>query len=291
VTTVPGSEAAGNRGWDSIVAEPDGRVAAVWIDHRETAAGAKPAPMQHDGAAHAGHAATVDGATKAQLSKLYFGRVEGSEAPRVVTSGMCYCCKTAVAVGADGSLYTAWRHVYPGNIRDIAFSSSRDGGRTFAPPVRVSEDNWVLDGCPENGPAMAVGSGGRVHLVWPTLVAGATSGSEPTLAMFYSTSGDGRRFSPRQRLATAGTPYHPQVALSATDGSLLVVWDELGGGRRRVVAARGSVDGRGPTFVREEIAAGGSASHPVVAATQHGFVVGWTDTSTVPSRIVVQPLR
>jgi len=35
--------------------------------------------------------------------------------------------------------FAAWRHVYPGNIRDIAFTVSRDGGRTlrnrFASPT------------------------------------------------------------------------------------------------------------------------------------------------------------
>jgi hypothetical protein len=49
----------------------------------------------------------------------------------------------------------------------IAFTLSRDGGRTFASPIRVSDDHWVLDGCPENGPALAVDASRRVHLVWP----------------------------------------------------------------------------------------------------------------------------
>src|ERR1700710_3157521 len=95
-------------------------------------------------------------------------------------AGVCYCCKTSLVTGDDGSLYAAWRHVYPGNIRDIAFTVSRDSGRTFADPVRVSDDRWVLDGCPENGPAMAIDGRNRVHIVWPTLVSGSTAGGEPT---------------------------------------------------------------------------------------------------------------
>ena len=75
-------------------------------------------------------------------------------------------------------LYAAWRHVYPGNMRDMAFTVSRDGGATFAPPLRVSEDKWVLEGCPDDGPAIAVDGRSHVHLVWPTLVAGtARTGS------------------------------------------------------------------------------------------------------------------
>jgi hypothetical protein len=77
----------------------------------------------------------ADGAAKAELSKLYFGRLDGPGEPRVVTGGVCYCCRTAISSGPDGSLYAAWRHVDSGNIRDIAFAVSRDNGRTFATPI------------------------------------------------------------------------------------------------------------------------------------------------------------
>lgn len=287
--TVQGSEAPGNRGWEAAAADRNGQVAAIWLDHRELAeAPSAQMPMHHDGQAHSAHGAAPDGASRAELSKLYFGFVDGSEAPRALTGGVCYCCKTALVAGADGSLYAAWRHVYPGNIRDIAFTLSRDGGHTFATPARVSEDKWVLDGCPENGPAMAVGTEGRVHLVWPTLVSGSTAGSEPALALFYSTTDDGRTFSARQRLATEGTPGHVQIAINAADGSLLVVWDELKDGARRAAAARGLPDAAGRVqFVREQIGPGGSA-YPVVVSTASGFVVAWTDTSRALSSIVVQ---
>ncbi len=245
-TTVQGSDAAGNRGWEATAVDRDGHVAAIWLDHRELAGGSSATmPMHHDGQDHSAHGAVSDGAARAEMSKLYFGFVDSPEAPRPLTGGVCYCCKTALAAGSDGSLYAAWRHVYPGNIRDIAFTLSRDGGRTFSTPTRVSEDKWVLDGCPENGPAMAIGTQGRIHLVWPTLVSGSTPDSEPTLALFYATSDDGHSFSARQRLGTEGMPGHAQMAINGADGSLLVVWDELKDGARRVVAARGVPDAAG----------------------------------------------
>jgi hypothetical protein len=223
------------------------------------------------------------------LSKLHFGLVDGPETPRFLASGVCYCCKTSLVTGSDGALYAAWRHVYPGNIRDIAFTVSRDGGRTFAAPVRVSEDRWVIDGCPENGPSLAAAQDGRVHVVWPTLVPGLANGggSEPALGLFYSVSADGRRFAERQRLPTEGTPYHPQVAVNRRTGLLFVVWDELRGGRRHAVAARAaSSDGR---FAREALAS--PASYPVVAPAGDGFVAAWTDTSGPLSSIRIRRLR
>jgi hypothetical protein len=289
VVTVQGSEAPGNRGWESIATRADGRVVAAWLDHRETAEqGAASMPMHHEGQAHTGHAVASDGAARAQLSKLYIGPIDGSEGPRIVTSGVCYCCKTALIGTADGSLYAAWRHVYAGNLRDIAFTVSRDGGLTFSPPLRVSEDKWALDGCPENGPAIAVDSEKRVHLVWPTLVPGATAGSEPTLGLFYAVSNDGGPFSARQRLTTEGTPYHATIAVNGA-GALVVAWDELADGRRRPVYARGG-GGAAAGFVGETITSVAQGSLPVVASTGAGFVLAWTDTTTSPSRIAIQAL-
>ena len=39
-------------------------------------------------------------------------------------------------------------HVYDANVRDVAFSRSFDQGRTLAPAVRVSNDNWYSTGAP-----------------------------------------------------------------------------------------------------------------------------------------------
>jgi hypothetical protein len=277
-SAVPSGDAAGNRGWESTATDRDGRVVAVWLDHRELAAtGKKPEPMHHEGQQHTGHAEpAADGAARAQLSKLYFGRLDGSDTPRALTGGVCYCCKTAVAAGPDGSLFAAWRHVYPGNIRDIAFTVSRDGGRTFAAPLRVSDDRWVLDGCPENGPAMAVDGQGRLHLVWPTLVNGSTPGSEPTLALFHAVSSDGRQFAPRERIPTEGVPRHPQIAIDSR-GSVVAAWDEQVKGTRRVVVGRGIVDGRGPARFTHEILGAAGAAYPAVAAVADGVAVAWTN--------------
>jgi hypothetical protein len=137
-----------------------------------------------------------DGAERAQLSKLFFARMDDPQSVRSVTGGVCYCCKTALTTGPDGSIYAAWRHVYPGNRRDIAFAVSRDRGRTFGSPVRVSEDQWQLDGCPENGPTIALDSSSRVHVLWPTLI---TASGQETLALYHAVSRDGRTFSRRAR--------------------------------------------------------------------------------------------
>ena len=114
----------------------------------------------------------------------------------------------------------AWRHVYPGNIRDIAFARAGTGG-SFAPPVRVSADEWQLDGCPEDGPAIAVDAKGRTHMVWPTL---ASEQGAPAFELFYAMSvddlasrerGEGQTFTARERNSDrrhAASPGHRRAA-------------------------------------------------------------------------------
>jgi hypothetical protein len=68
-STVPGSDAPGNRGWEAIATRPDGRVLAVWLDHREAASQGAMSGMEHDGQAHAGHTVPSDGVGRAEWSK------------------------------------------------------------------------------------------------------------------------------------------------------------------------------------------------------------------------------
>ena len=278
---LPGSDASGNRGWESIAMSRSGDVVALWLDHRESASGRRSgAPMNHAEHQHLESSQRPsDGVARAQLSKLWFARLGGAESPKALTGGVCYCCKTSIATDSTGAIYAAWRHVYDGNIRDIAFTKSSDDGRSFAPPLRVSDDNWVLDGCPENGPTMVVDGAKRIHIVWPTLVPGATRNSEPTLALFYAMSVDGKRFSARQRISTEGVPRHPQMIVDAR-GGLIVAWDEQAKGTRRIALARGSVDANGVArFMKQPIGDGLRAEYPALASTSDGTLVAWTSGS------------
>ncbi len=289
---VTGSDAPGNRGWESMAVIPTGGVGAIWLDHRELASPGQGGGAMHSGHEHGAHPPEqADSVARAQLSKLYFARLDSAANPREITGGVCYCCKTALVAGADGSLYAAWRHVYPGNIRDIAFTVSRDGGATFAPPVRVSEDRWELDGCPENGPALAVDASNRIHVVWPTLVAGEREGSGATLALFYATSADGRTFTARQRIPAEGVPRHAQIRLSP-GGGVIVSWDEQTGTGRRVVLARGAAAPDGSIrLTRETLDDADAGVYPAMATTEDGLIIAWTSGSTGNSRIRVERVR
>ena len=277
-TAIPGSDGAGSRGWESVAVDKAGHPFTLWLDHRETAkAKAMPAmgEMKHDPTA------------MAELSKLYFSSLD-DKTPRVITGGVCYCCKTSLVAAADGSVYGVWRHVYAGSQRDIALTVSRDGGRTFSLPARVSEDHWAFDGCPDNGPTLAVDGKKRAHVVWPTPPDGKT---ESPLALFYAMSKDGRSFSPRVRVPSKGAAHHAQL-ITVADGSLLLAWDEIGAGGRKIHLARAKADDGGkPSF--DELSAGnvGLGNYPQLAETAAGAVMAWSMTEGGRSLIGVVRVR
>jgi hypothetical protein len=281
---VPGSEATGNRGWQSMALDAKGDLMAVWLDHRHVPARTAGGAAMESGpaGAHQHHAASpqpaADGVARAQFSRILFASLADPASAIAIAPGVCYCCKTSIAMGPDGRVVAAWRHVYEGNVRDIALATSTDGGRTFAPPVRVSEDNWVLDGCPENGPAIAVDGSNAIQVVWPTLISGA-SAAKPAMALFHAASADGRRFTARQPMPTEGVPGHPQVALGPA-GTIVVAWDELLDGARRIVVARGDVaEGGAFQFVRESVGRE-PGTDPAVAPLADGAIVAWTHGTT-----------
>jgi hypothetical protein len=259
-------ELSGARGWEALAAGSDGAAHAVWLDGRD-AARKMAETAARSGAAHKGQ----------PPQDIYHATIapDGRISERVIATGVCFCCKTAVAVDARDSVYVAWRHIFPGSMRDIAFARSTDGGRRFDPLVRVSEDNWELNGCPEDGPTLAVDQAGVIHIAWATVV----NDEEPQKALFYATSRDGNRFSARARLpvAAGSTPGHPQLTL-LPDGGAAIVWDEVVSGVRRVSFTRVS---RAGVFASPQILSGDeAASNPVIVRSDTNVLVAWTSRSS-----------
>ena len=105
--------------------------------------------------------------------------------------------------------------------------------------------------------------------------AGATRTSEPTLALFYAMSLDGKRFTARQRIPTEGVPRHPQMI--AGPNGLIVAWDEQARGTRHIALARASIDSSGAArFARQPIGDGIRAEYPSLASVGDGTLVAWT---------------
>jgi hypothetical protein len=252
-----------------------GAAHVMWLDHRGLAGGS--ASAEHHGGEAGHHAAAakavqeaIDGVAMAERSGLYYAR-DGA-APlteRELAKGVCYCCKVALVTTPGNGLFAAWRHVYAGNIRDVAFVRSPNGGQHFGPAGRVSKDDWQLAGCPDDGPALAIDGHGAAHIAWPTVIGGAA----PEGAIFYASSSDLQTFGARLRIPTLGgpRPMHPQILADAD--RVYVAWDEVVDGVRQAAVRSVRVDEGGRPAIgaaRRLGATGVPAAYPYLIATPTG---------------------
>jgi hypothetical protein len=280
----------GARGWMSITSDATGAMHVAWLDGRNSppkaaAPAAKPAPPKPPvapaapGAKPAHQHKHTGGAARQDLYHAVF-RADGSIAETQVATNVCFCCKTAVVTDPDGRASIVWRHIFPNSMRDMALRTI-GGAEPAADAVRISEDQWQLEGCPDDGPAMVKDAGGRIHVVWPTLV----SGANPSKGIFYTSSADRRTFLPRVRLddGEAKAASHPQIAVAGA-GGLVALWDEPRDGTRRVMLReRPGADWKAVEALEDEA----PAMYPAAVSTTDALVVVWTSATTPRSTIVV----
>ena len=188
-------KAPGPHGMHSLAVAGDGRIYAAWLDERNVHA---PMPSTKGEGHH------MESNRDLYLAYSTDGGRSFS-ANKKVASDACPCCKTALTISTDGTLYAGWRQVLPGSFRHIAVAGSTDGGKNFSTPTIVSDDHWMLQGCPVSGPSLSVDrASGNLKVVWFAAGEGTAAG------VYFAESKDkGHSFTPRQLLAqetVRGTP-------------------------------------------------------------------------------------
>ena len=137
-------------------------------------------------------------------------------AETLVNARVCECCQTAVATTDDGPV-VAFRDRSPNEIRDISVSRLEQGTWTADRPVHV--DNWEIDACPVNGPALSA-RGRNVAAAWFTA-------KDDKGQAFVAFSGDsGRTWGEPIRLDDGVSQGHVDVEL-LDDGSAAATWVEF----------------------------------------------------------------
>jgi hypothetical protein len=187
-----------NPTFTALAVGPGGATACAWLDDR--AGGQQPfAAVQPAGAAWFAEERLVHAGQDAQ--------------------GVCPCCPTAACFGPDGTLYVAFRNIQDG-YRDIAVGRLRPGGSAFEGPFPVLADNtWKFDGCPHDGPALAV-TGDVLTVAWMD----ARTGSQR--CYFARAKLADLRFTPRElHPGATGNQGNPKLCADPS-GGLHAVWEE-----------------------------------------------------------------
>lgn len=198
--------AEGGQRFDAWTVSPKGRIYAGWLD-KTHALKARAEGRDFAGSGVAFGWSDDGGATFTGKS--------------ILMDHACECCKMSAALDRDGLPVFAWRQVFEDGVRDhYAAKLSADGSSLSG--GRVSDDNWAINSCPHQGPALAIDGAGVWHVAWFTK-------GKNRQGLFYAASRDGgKSFSAPEKI---GDDAHAPAfaALLAVKDRLYRVWKEFDG--------------------------------------------------------------
>ena len=265
VSSDPGGGPSANFYFD-LATGPDGSLWAAWLDLRVYVDSLAARPPGHD-------MDVPENDVEFRVARSV-DRGASFAAAAVLDTVACICCRTALAAGPDSIVHALWRHVFPGSIRDFQTARSLPGRTAFAGPVRVHEDRWVLNGCPDIGPDIAVDARGGVHAAWYTGAAGRQG-------LWYASSADGgRSFGEPFDLITEGFIPPSEIKLAALGDLVWGVWEDRRSSRREVVA------GLLPAGRRYVL---GNGAAPAIAAGASTVAVAWAEGGRILVRTASPP--
>jgi len=188
---------------------------------------------------------------------------------------VCDCCQTDVA-NTDAGPVAIYRNRTDDEVRDIYVSRYFDG--TWQAGTPISDDGWVISGCPVNGPSIDA-AGNQVVVAWFT---GADN--EPKVKTAHSTNG-GKSFSEPVEIASDGTLGHVGVSL-IDKHSYVVSWMESDKDgsyniNLRAVTQDGQV-GASNTVGRTSVA----RIVPQMVRVGDNLILAWTDELSDLSKVV-----
>jgi hypothetical protein len=180
-------------------------------------------------------------------------------------SRICDCCQTTAATTDEGVI-VAYRNRSDEEVRDIFVT--RQTGEGWSEPVAVHADNWLINGCPVNGPQLAV-RGDRVALAWFT-----SADNDPRVNIAFSNN-EGKTFSAPIRMNDNTALGRVDVAW-INNSEVLLTWMESGDDSGIQLAR---LNYRGEIIYKGSIAKtdpGRKTGFPRLAVGKDGVFLSWT---------------
>jgi len=228
---------------------PNGEAAIIWLDNRKK--------TMNDGSA------------------LYFAETKdssGFQNEKLITEPCCPCCRTDLFVDNEKNIHMLYRGIIQDSIRDMEHIVSTDNGKTFSTPDRISNDNWVVFGCPHTGPAMTENKDG-IQFTWFT-------GGKDGGVYYCNSDNNGKSFSSR-KMVSGITSKHCQI-VSINNKGLAIVWNEIFV-KNHVSSSRIGIEIRnaeGKDPVKDYITSeSGNATFPTIKSiNKNAALVAYTET-------------
>ena len=221
-------------GMHAMVSDGKGLVYAAWLD------------LRNSGTELWG-ASSRDGGRTWGRNTLIYRSPEGT---------ICQCCHPTLASDGAGRLWAMWRNAVGGS-RDLYAATSRDGGETFSPSMKLGSGTWRLNACPMDGGSALVRPDGELITAWrrdKTLFAAdgkgerilSASGLHPVVGWSQSAPfhlwQEGTKLMARHgeqptKLFAAGGAF-ASVAAASPGQPPVVVWEGSAGGAKTIFARR-----------------------------------------------------
>jgi hypothetical protein len=234
----------------------NGRISAVWLDGR------KMKGADHGGA---GHGSEAD-----EMSLMHTTiALDGTLGPETLLDGrVCECCQTSAAATPSG-MAVVYRDRSDNEVRDISIVRMKNGG--WLKPQPLSKDNWEINACPVNGPAIS-SNGQGLAVAWFTAVR-----EKPQAYAVLSTDG-GETFGPPVRIDD-GTAIGRVDIESLPNRDAFVTWVERTPQgaeiRGRIVKPNGA---KTMPLLQFETNPARSSGFPRIAVSGDELVIAWTDS-------------
>ena len=195
----------------------------------------------------------------------------------VLDTMTCDCCQSELAMTAQGPVL-AYRDRTAAEVRDIVVVRKTADG--WSEPVLVHPDNWVMAGCPVNGPAIAA-QGDNLVVAWFT-----AAEDKPMVQVARSTDA-GASFRPPVVLEQ-GNAVQGRTAVAVDETQAWILWIREDAGGQSLWLSRRTPD-LSTELQRLEVAKlqgrGRATGYPQIVLRDGVAHVAWTDIVDGVSRL------
>ena len=238
--------------FDAMAVNKKGHIYIAWLDKRDLLA-AKQEGKKYNGAALYYALSTNGGKTFNKNKKI--------------ADNSCQCCRVAMAIDNQQLPVIVWRHIFKENIRDhgiVTFSNMDKANK----PIRLTHDNWHIEGCPHHGPAISIADDNVYHVTW-------FNNAPEHHGLFYANSSDKAvNFSKPLSVGNYDkAAAHPHVL--SLGKKVYIVWKEFDGKQASLYLIHSSNSGKSWSSNIQLASTSASTDHPFLINDKENVYISW----------------